>query len=86
MSTKDPEEPELEGRRLDGRNLITEWLKNKKENQVEAEYVWNKKQLEEIDTEQIDHLLGEKKIRNILGKSLKFSVYFRVILVLPYGF
>lgn len=59
MATKDPEHPEMEGRRLDGRNLITEWLRNKKENQIDAEYVWNKKQLEEVDTSKIDHLLGK---------------------------
>lgn len=58
MANADPEDSQKEGRRLDGRNLITEWLRNKKENQIEAEYVWNKEQMEKIDIEKVDHILG----------------------------
>ncbi len=55
--TKDPEfpdNPRLNGMRLDKRDLTEEW-KSKYKN---AEYVWNKKQFDEIDTKKTKHLLG----------------------------
>lgn len=56
--TKDPEEDEREGRRLDGRNLVEDWLRDKKRQGLQAEYVWNKRQLERVNTKTLDHLLG----------------------------
>ncbi|XP_069689288.1 alkaline phosphatase-like isoform X2 [Periplaneta americana] len=56
--THDPEEPEKEGRRLDGRNLIEDWLREKKRRGLQAEYIWNKKQLEYLNTRAVDHVLG----------------------------
>lgn len=55
----DPEQTKEEGRRLDGRNLIDDWLRDKKKRGVKAEYVWNKGQLDKINPNQVDHLLGE---------------------------
>ncbi|XP_076007441.1 intestinal-type alkaline phosphatase-like [Genypterus blacodes] len=53
-TTTDPEYSSLRGERNDGVNLIAEWLKNKKR----AHYVWNKKQLDAINTKKTDFLMG----------------------------
>lgn len=45
------------GRRSDGRNLIEEWLETKQGRGERAEYVWNRKELLEVD-ESVDYLLG----------------------------
>lgn len=54
--TPDPEEPDKEGRRLDGRNLITEWTKNHQSSS--AKYVYSKEQFDEIDPAHVNNLLG----------------------------
>ncbi|XP_057660457.1 alkaline phosphatase-like [Diorhabda carinulata] len=54
----DPEMTKEEGRRLDGRNLIDDWLRDKKKRLSKAHYVWNKGQLDQIDYNEIDYLLG----------------------------
>jgi len=51
--TVDPEYPDKYGRRLDGRNLTSEWLSKKG-----AAYVWNRKQFNAVDVEKTEHLLG----------------------------
>ncbi|XP_063058118.1 intestinal-type alkaline phosphatase [Engraulis encrasicolus] len=53
-TTKDPEYPTYSGSRQDKTNLIDVWLKNKQN----AKYVWNKKQLDEIDEDKTDYLMG----------------------------
>ncbi|XP_044759337.1 membrane-bound alkaline phosphatase-like isoform X2 [Coccinella septempunctata] len=45
------------GKRLDGRNLIEEWKKKKMEEEKKFEYIWNRKQLMELN-ETTDYLLG----------------------------
>ena len=50
----DPEDPKTAGRRVDGRDLTEEWLANREG----AAYVWNRAQLDAIDLETTDHLLG----------------------------
>ncbi|XP_066996071.2 alkaline phosphatase, tissue-nonspecific isozyme [Anabrus simplex] len=55
---RDPELPSEEGRRLDGRNLIDDWLRDKKRRGLRAEYVWNQGQLTSVDLQRVDHLLG----------------------------
>lgn len=55
---RDPEAPHEEGRRLDGRNLIEDWLRDKKRRGLRADYVWTRGQLAEVDTRRLDHLLG----------------------------
>ena len=57
----DPEYPDKKGERLDGRNLIQEWL----DEHSNSEYVWNKTQFDKIDVEKVDHVIGMS--RNILG-------------------
>lgn len=52
--TADPEYPTSKGDRFDKTNLITEWLKNKKN----AAYVWNKAQLDAVDEDDTDYLMG----------------------------
>lgn len=55
---RDPEQTMEEGRRLDGRNLIDDWLRDKKKKNLRAEYVWNKQQLEAVSVASTDYLLG----------------------------
>ncbi|XP_063233619.1 alkaline phosphatase, tissue-nonspecific isozyme-like [Bacillus rossius redtenbacheri] len=55
---RDPEMTNEEGRRLDGRNLIDDWLRDKKRRGVRAEYVWSKEQLEQVNTRSVEQLLG----------------------------
>ncbi|KAL6957375.1 alkaline phosphatase [Sarracenia purpurea var. burkii] len=55
----DPELTHEEGRRLDGRNLIEDWIREKKKRNVKAEYVWKKSQLKQIDPSKVDQLLGK---------------------------
>lgn len=55
----DPEDDKEEGRRLDGRNLIEDWLRDKRKRGIAAQYVWNKEQLDRIDPKTVDHLLGK---------------------------
>ncbi|KAF7409755.1 hypothetical protein HZH68_004136 [Vespula germanica] len=56
--TLDPEEPDKEGRRLDGRNLIEEWSRNNRMRKVSARYVSNKEQFESVDVRKVNYLLG----------------------------
>lgn len=56
--TLDPEEPNKEGRRLDGRNLIEEWSRNHRKRNIAAKYVANKEQFEKVDTRRVSRLLG----------------------------
>lgn len=54
----DPEDPEKEGRRLDGRNLIDEWSRNYRLRNIPARYVANKEQFENVDPRKVNRLLG----------------------------
>ncbi|XP_036147815.1 alkaline phosphatase isoform X2 [Monomorium pharaonis] len=56
--TLDPEEPDKEGRRLDGRNLIEEWSRNHRKRNIAAKYVANKEQFERVDPRRVNRLLG----------------------------
>nr|XP_042903137.1 alkaline phosphatase isoform X2 [Parasteatoda tepidariorum] len=49
---------EGEGRREDGRNLIEEWIKEKKARGLSYKYVARKKELEKVDPHKVDYLLG----------------------------
>ena len=49
----DPEDPEKTGSRLDGRDLTAEWR-----NKTNAAYVWNKPQLNAVNSANTAHLLG----------------------------
>ena len=50
---RDPEYPQLPGKRLDGRDLVAAWSQRDG-----AAYVWNETQLKAIDPERTTHLLG----------------------------
>lgn len=50
----DPEYPDANGKRLDGRDLIREWV----DKHWNSQYVWNKNQFDQIDVERVDHVLG----------------------------
>ena len=50
----DPEYPHETGERLDGRDLIQEWV-NKHSN---SQYVWNKFGFDQIDPQNVDHVIG----------------------------
>lgn len=45
------------GLRTDGRNLIDEWLEERNKD-GDAKFIWHKKQLEEIDIDKTDYILG----------------------------
>ncbi|NXH37985.1 PPBI1 phosphatase, partial [Dicaeum eximium] len=49
-----PEDPDQNGTREDGRDLIAEWLNAKQG----ARYVWNKKGLDEVEEDSVSHLMG----------------------------
>ncbi|XP_046683690.1 alkaline phosphatase-like [Homalodisca vitripennis] len=57
-AARDPETLTEEGRRLDGRNLIDEWIRDKRKKGLKAEYIWNKGQMDAVDAATTDHLLG----------------------------
>lgn len=50
----DPEYPKFAGSRFDGRDLVAEWTTGRKR----AAYVWNRKQLKDVNLEEVDRLLG----------------------------
>jgi alkaline phosphatase len=50
----DPEYPDEEGKRRDGRNLVREWLGA----QPQSQYVWKRDDLMNVDVQHTDHLLG----------------------------
>lgn len=54
ITAADPEDAGAKGRRLDGRNLATEWAQKS----PQSAYVWNKAQFDAIDPKSTRHLLG----------------------------
>jgi alkaline phosphatase len=56
ITEADPEHPHKVGLRMDGRNLIKEWLNTKDSHR--ASYVWNKHQFDKLDPDGTDHLIG----------------------------
>ncbi|CAH1796020.1 unnamed protein product [Owenia fusiformis] len=57
-TSADPEYPDRTGRRLDGRKIHEEWVKEKTDRGLNAEFVWNKAQFDSIDPNTIDHWFG----------------------------
>ena len=55
LNDTDPEYLDVTGERLDGRNLIKEWI----EKHPNSQYVWNKTAFDNIDVEKSDHVMGE---------------------------
>uniref|UniRef100_A0A8D8YZV5 alkaline phosphatase n=1 Tax=Cacopsylla melanoneura TaxID=428564 RepID=A0A8D8YZV5_9HEMI len=54
---KDPEDHMEEGRRLDGRNLVEDWLRDKRKRGIKAAYVWNKQQMDKLEMN-VQQVLG----------------------------
>nr|XP_033777818.1 alkaline phosphatase-like [Geotrypetes seraphini]XP_033777819.1 alkaline phosphatase-like [Geotrypetes seraphini] len=52
-----PEDAKANGTRLDGLNLTQVWLRKKPANKV-ARYVWNRRQLLELKSQEVDYALG----------------------------
>ncbi|GBL96964.1 Alkaline phosphatase, tissue-nonspecific isozyme [Araneus ventricosus] len=46
------------GRREDGRNLIDEWLRDKKTRELDYEYIYRKEDFDKVDPAKTDYLLG----------------------------
>ncbi|ELU14152.1 hypothetical protein CAPTEDRAFT_176469 [Capitella teleta] len=57
-TTMDPEYSDYPGFRGDGRDLIAEWISLKTEAGVNFHYVQNQTQFDNIDVENVDHVLG----------------------------
>lgn len=60
--TKDPEQMAEEGRRLDGRNLVEDWIRDSKKRGLKAEYVETRESLTNVDLMAVDRLLGKLKL------------------------
>lgn len=58
--TTDPEYPDKEGKRLDGRNLAEDWVRDKKKKQQRAQFIYSRDQLAKVDPRTTDYLLGIK--------------------------
>lgn len=60
VDMKDPEtgKEDVENGRLDKRDLIADWLKDKESKKVEHSYVWNKEQFNKVNPKHTDYLLG----------------------------
>lgn len=54
----DPEYLDKKGKRLDGRDLIQEWL----DKHPNSQYVWNKTQFDEIEVDKVDHVMGMSRL------------------------
>lgn len=57
ITTNDLDDEGRSGLRTDGRNLIDEWLEDRSKD-AKANYIWHKQQLDEIDVENTDYLMG----------------------------
>ena len=51
----DPEYPDKTGERLDGRNLIKEWV----DKYPNSQYVWNKTAFDNIDPKKVNRVMGK---------------------------
>lgn len=47
------------GKRRDGKNLIESWMEDKQKRGLSGKYIANRKELNQLDTGQVDYLLGE---------------------------
>ncbi|XP_013173604.1 PREDICTED: alkaline phosphatase-like [Papilio xuthus] len=56
--TTDPEYPDKEGKRLDGRNLAEDWIRDKKKKRQRAQYIYSRDQLAKVDPRTTDYLFG----------------------------
>ena len=59
-SELDREERNQRGRRTDKRNLIDDWIRDKKNRGLHADFVSNKEEFDQIDPRRTDYLLGKK--------------------------
>ena len=66
----DPEYPNKRGERLDGRNLIQEWV----DKHPNSQYVWNKTGFDQIDVEKIDHVIGNYALSFIYLASMDWDL------------
>lgn len=61
LPRKKASDPQLQtdmGKREDGRNLIDEWLRDKKTRDLDYEYVHRKEEFDRVDPAKTDYLLG----------------------------
>lgn len=70
QNQSDPEYPSKMGERLDGKDLIQQWL-DKHEN---SKYVWNQTGFDQIDPQKVDHVIGTS-CANLLFKSAVLSYF-----------
>lgn len=60
VNVKDPKSNKVDRKngRLDGRNLIEDWKKDKKSKDAQHHFVWTKEQFDKVDPKRTDYLLG----------------------------
>ena len=51
------------GQRIDGRNLIDEWIKKMESNNLKHKFLWNLTDFQNLKPLQYDHILGIFKLR-----------------------
>lgn len=59
--TTDVEYQEVNNLRLDGQDLIQQWIEKQKASNEEASYVTNKQEFDQVDPDSTDYLLGGKR-------------------------
>ena len=59
MTELDPEYRNRVGLRTDTRNIINEWLHEKRSRGAKAKYVWNKEAFNRVDPAETDYLMGQ---------------------------
>lgn len=64
-TSADPE-TKGKGKREDGRDLINEWTSKSKANEKWV-YVWNEKQFQNLNINEVDHVLGMKIFKSLLS-------------------
>lgn len=57
--TPDPEQSGKEGRRLDGRNLAEDWVRDKRRRRQRAQYIHSREQLAKLEPRTVEYLLGK---------------------------
>ena len=82
INETDPEYPEKNGTRKDGRNIIDEWLNDKATKGKKATYVWKKDDFDQIDPSKLDHVIGKSLAHDwMLNRSIMILTQSRNLVI-----